>query len=98
MQPTPGGSNLATLLAELEQEGLEIYPNPFAEQLAIVAKPIAKPYRLIVRDMTGRVVMEKHALTDEVLNIRRNALSPGPYSISIIDAHGRIHIAKAIAQ
>lgn len=97
MQPTPGGSNLATLLAELEQEGLEIYPNPFAEQLAIVAKPIAKPYRLIVRDMTGRVVMEKHALTDEVLNIRRNALSPGPYSISIIDAHGRTHTAKAIA-
>jgi len=98
MQPTPGGTNLATLLAELERGGLEVHPNPFADQLIVVTKPIMKPYRLIVQDMTGRVVVEKHALTDNVLGIDRNALAPGPYSISIIDAHGRVHTAKAIAQ
>jgi hypothetical protein len=97
MQPTPGGTNLATLLAELEQAGLEVYPNPFSEELTVVTRTIAKPFRLTVQDMTGRVVMKKHALTDEVLGLNRNALSPGLYSISIIDAHGRIHTAKAIA-
>jgi parallel beta-helix repeat protein len=98
MQPTPGGSNVASGVKELDQAGLEIFPNPFTDQLYISTGEVAKPYRLIVLDALGRNVMERATQTEGGLVLRRDDLAPGPYFITVIDALGRTYRAKAIAR
>ena len=98
MQPTPGGSNVASGVKELDQAGLEIFPNPFTDQLNISTGEVAKPYRLIVLDAIGRTVIQSASRTDAGLVFRRDDLAPGPYFITVIDALGTKYRAKAIAR
>ncbi|MBL7940724.1 MAG: CotH kinase family protein [Flavobacteriales bacterium] len=98
MQPTPGGSNVASAVPEIEQRSVVIFPNPFTDQLTIVAGEVAKPYRLIIQDVSGRVVRTASALADDRLVWQRTPLAPGPYTIVLVDANGQHYRAKAIAQ
>ncbi len=98
MQPTPGGSNVASGVTVLEKAGLEIFPNPFTDHLNISTGAVAQPYRLIVLDALGRKVIEHASRTDAGLVLPRDDLAPGPYSIMVIDALGKIYRAKAIAR
>jgi hypothetical protein len=96
MHPTPGATNVASGTKEPEVEGLEMYPNPFSEQLFVDAEKVAKPYRLTVVDVLGRVVINEDGLAGEMAVLERGGLTAGLYTVVLEDAKGKRYAGRVI--
>ena len=83
---------------------VEIYPNPFSDRIFVVVpnSESAESYRLIIRDNSERMVVDKKLLcnpddstiTYEILETAK--LSEGIYSISIVGENSIIFQAKIV--
>lgn len=98
MAPTPGNTNNFSSIEGPETTVLDLHPNPFSDVLNVATAQVSKPYRLVVRDMLGRVVFMEEGLAEDNMVIERRAMRPGVYTVSVIDAIGRTFTVKAIAQ
>ncbi len=98
MQPTPGATNLTAKIDEMDVQLLEMYPNPFSQQLYIHAENVEKPYRLMLINMFGQMVYETGNLREGRANLHRNGLPPGLYSVVIRDAKGRRYAGKVVVE
>jgi hypothetical protein len=98
MHPTPGATNVSSVTEEPEVERLEMYPNPFSQQLFIDVKQVEKPYRLRVVNKLGRVVYESDGLWGERAVLERGALEVGVYAVEVVDAEGRQYVGRVVLE
>jgi len=64
---------------------LTIYPNPFTERTIIsFDNPKNEKFRLVIKDITGKIVMEIGEIHGNTLEINRNDLSAGVYIFDLI--------------
>jgi len=67
---------------------IHIYPNPFTESTIIeFANPDNKPYRLIVTDLSGKIVREEGIIGGERFVLNRKGIDPGIYFIELQGAN-----------
>ena len=97
MHPTPGATNVSSGTEEPKVEPLEMFPNPFTQQLFIDAKELEKPYRLMVVNMLGQVVYWEDELRQETAVLQRGALVAGVYSVVLEDGKRRRYVGKVAA-
>lgn len=97
MFPTPGAPNAPSATEEPETRPLEMFPNPFSQQLFIDAGKVEKPYRLMAVNMLGQMAYEAVDLWEDVAVIRRGTLGAGLYSVVLVDAKGKLFVGKANA-
>lgn len=97
MNPTPEASNVLLGTVTPDVQVLEMYPNPFSEQLSIVAQNVATPYRLMLVNALGQVVYEANELHSETFVLQRGGLVSGIYSVMIVDAEGNRYVGKVVA-
>ncbi len=65
-------------------EGINVAPNPFDQQALITfPNPEKYPSKLIIRDLNGRVVLEKEHVTKGEIILRKGALTEGIYLLEI---------------
>jgi len=68
----------------LNENELLIYPNPFQESTIITfSNPDHKKYQLILRDVTGKVVIQMGEIWDEKIELSRGDLSSGLYLLEL---------------
>ncbi|KPK86548.1 MAG: hypothetical protein AMS27_04840, partial [Bacteroides sp. SM23_62_1] len=66
-------------------ENLMIFPNPFNDYTTIrFTNPAHSEYKLVVRDLTGKVVMIVSEISEEEVIIERNSLKAGYYSVEVV--------------
>ena len=78
-------NRLKTGLETLKSNGdLVIYPNPAADLVTIeFPNPEQSEYQLIVRNLTGKIVMIINDITEEKVILECGNFSPGYYSIEV---------------
>lgn len=96
MGPTPEASNVLTGTEEPSAQTLEMYPNPFSEQLFIETQNVAKPYRLLLLNTLGQVVFAARELQLETAVLQRAGWAPGLYSVMVLDANGKRYVGKVL--
>jgi hypothetical protein len=97
MHPTPEASNSVNGIQELRNNELNVFPNPFSDNLSIQTKQISKPYHLQLSNLIGLVILEKPDLAEELITLNRGNLVSGIYLLKITDADGKTYSAKVIA-
>ena len=81
----------------LAGEGLLIYPNPFSDYTTVrFINPERQEYRMILLDITGKIVMMKEGIKEEEIQIYREGLHPGYYHIELIGS--RVYRGTLIVQ
>ena len=76
----------STDLNKKEEENLNIYPNPFSNQVFIeYTNPQSEHYAIRILDAKGLVVFERHQITDTKTIFNRKGLSAGVYFVEVID-------------
>ena len=64
---------------------LSIYPNPFTERTLITFdNPNNEEYKMIISDITGKIVMGIDEIYENTVEIHRNNLSAGVYIVELI--------------
>ncbi len=74
---------------EIESSGLQLYPNPVANQLFVKAKDKISSWAIY--DMSGRVVLSQQNLNIHTLNIDTSNLAIGQYVIKMNTGEGLFH-------
>lgn len=97
MSPTPRASNVPSNTDGPLLQTLKIFPNPFSTQLFINAEKVEKPYRLLLLNVLGQVVLEKPGLELDTAVLQREVLPAGVYSVVLLDAQGKRHVGKVLA-
>jgi hypothetical protein len=70
-------------IGNIEIGTLKIYPNPFTQRTTVeFLNPEMSEYQLIVRDLSGKVVILDQTSTDRII-IERGDLATGLYSIEL---------------
>jgi len=73
-----------TGISETELAGFNIYPNPFSDRTTITfSNPDFQKYRLILMDLTGKVMRQIGDITGNRVELSRENLSPGLYMIEL---------------
>jgi parallel beta-helix repeat protein len=88
MTPTPGYSNRLTSTEDPIPPRIKIYPNPFDRFAVLELMNIAKPYDLLVTDITGRPVLRRTRLFDDEFILQGSLFAPGTYIYRVISADG----------
>jgi hypothetical protein len=96
MNPTPEASNVLLGTVAPDVQVLEMFPNPFSEQLSIVTQNVAKPYGLMLVNTLGQVVYEANELYSETFVLQRGGLASGIYSVMIVDVQGNRYVGKVV--
>jgi photosystem II stability/assembly factor-like uncharacterized protein len=75
-----------TGIKELSSSGdLAIYPNPSSGQTTVsFPNPEQKKFQLVVRDLSGKIVLAVANIVDDKVNFERGSLKPGFYSIEVV--------------
>jgi parallel beta-helix repeat protein len=75
----------STGLKELaENEGINIYPNPFSDHTTIrFANPGNKAYQLVIRDLSGKVVRSVETIQTGEFMLYKGNLRPGYYFVEL---------------
>ncbi len=97
MYPTPSATNVSSGTNEPGVKTLEMFPNPFSDQLFFDAKKVEKPYHLTMLNALGQVVYEVNGLREEHLRLERNGLPDGVYLVVVVDEKGERFVGKVIA-
>ncbi len=91
----PGASKLAQLRKELPETAITIFPNPFSNEVTVVANGFAHDAILAVYDLTGRL-LEKKVIKADVSEIRLGSDYPsGVYSL-VLDDGDKIQTRRVI--
>jgi len=68
--------------------GLKIYPNPFTKSTTIeFYNPENHEYKMIIYDLTGKIVYEINGIISNKIKIERGLLQNGVYVVEIIGQH-----------
>ncbi len=63
---------------------LKIYPNPFSDRVQIsLPNPANEEYKLIITDLSGKVLKIIDNITGSVIDMNRNGLSKGLYLLEL---------------
>jgi predicted outer membrane repeat protein len=75
-----------TGIKELSTSGnLAIYPNPSSGQTTVsFPNPEQKKYQLVVRDLSGKMVLVTNNITDDKVIIEGGSLKSGYYSVEVV--------------
>jgi hypothetical protein len=73
---------------ELQNHGWKIYPNPFTTRLA-VESPSSQEVEIEITDITGRMVKREFTTNNELIKL--DALSEGPYILTVRSGVQKIH-------
>lgn len=76
----------------------EIYPNPFNTETEIVFDAIQVNSRLEVIDLLGKVVREEKISKTNKVVLKKEALLPGMYFVSLIDDRGHKSTKKVVVK
>ncbi len=91
---TPASVNNTTSI-----EGIDIYPNPFTSSTTIeINNPNNDVFNLVITDFTGKTVMIKNDIRDDVITIQRNNLPSGIYFATFRDNNGGLLTQKLVIQ
>jgi hypothetical protein len=89
--------NETTILDEVIQ--VKVYPNPFTQNATIEVE--GKEYnelQLTIYDVSGRVVLEKQAYSNNKIELSRGNLQPGVYFYQLLGDAALINTGKIVVQ
>jgi len=79
--------------------GLSVFPNPFRDKATlIISNAELKKPRLIIMDVTGKIVEEIHSDNTNEIIIYRNQLNTGLYIYKLMDDNTEVANGKIIVQ
>jgi hypothetical protein len=89
--------NETTVLDEVIQ--VKVYPNPFTQNATIeVEGKEYKELQLTIYDVSGRVVLEKQAYSNNKIELSRGNLQPGVYFYQLLGDAALINTGKIVVQ
>ena len=89
----------AISLTHTAENGLNIYPNPFAHSTTIeFLNPSNQTFKLEIYDMQGKSCLIKEEIYGAQYHLNRQNLRAGLYLIKLTDSNGRIQMAKLAIQ
>ena len=89
--------NETTILDEVIQ--VKVYPNPFTQNAMIeVEGKEYKELQLSIYDVSGRVVLEKQAYSNNKIELSRGNLQPGVYFYQLLGDAALINTGKIVVQ
>ena len=69
---------------------LKVYPNPFAEQLYFNNLTAQNEFRIVLYDLTGKVIMNREVRVDGQLRIPVPEIRPGIYFLVVKDTNEKV--------
>ncbi|MFT2008582.1 PQQ-dependent sugar dehydrogenase [Pontibacter sp. 13R65] len=93
-------NNLVTMEAISPPTNIQLYPNPFSEQLTVRFTEASEEVQaVLIYDMTGRLVYQQTGLiqvfgSELHVNLRESKLRPGFYVLRLLDSQGNASTIK----
>lgn len=84
--PNDVTTDLSAGIEELKESKVQIYPNPFKENITILMKENS-PTDVIITDLTGKVVFKDHIYSNNV-NLNLSHLESGQYNLQLVNDLG----------
>ena len=84
----------------LINQGFSAYPNPTSGVLTIRMEEGAQPERLILHDLTGKIIFEKSGgfTPDGLSKLQMDSYKDGYYYVIVEDANGNKEVLPVILQ
>ena len=75
---------LNTGLPVLNANAVKAFPNPFSQSTTIsFPNPSGEPYRMVLMDISGKVMRMEENITEEMFIMKRDELEKGMYVIEL---------------